>query len=494
MGYAFISYSTINQKQADALRTMLREYGVATWMASYDLTSGSNFPAEITKAVRECGCFVLLLSNASQESAAVATEVEMAVHTYKRPVIPIQTEELELNDAFRYYLQTIHIQRVYGIPEDAEGLAKILQEVARHTGRTAPAPQAPAKTAKAADDDPGQLTPREAYLLGREYFYKEGTRGNAMQAEKYLASSADRGYVHAQHLLGDFYYEGKSGKTDLQKAEKYYRLGVQQNDPCCKYNLALILEQKDPKAALALYGEAADQGNAQAMYLLGTYYLTGAFVEKQDLAVAAEFFRRAAELNYLPAVFRLALFTLDGIGGIPRDRDEGFRLTRLAADGGLAPAQLFWGQMLAAGDAGEKDPAEALRYFRMAAEQDYGPALSEVGRYYEQGKCGLRADPETAFKFYLRAAEKKDPMGLCRLGVCYEYGKGTDRDPKKAAECYRKAADRGYANAQYNLGLCYAGGIGVTENEEEAVRLFRLAAKQGNEHALGELKKRGLSV
>lgn len=104
-GYAFISYSTKNQKTADAMRDLLKESGIKTWMAPGDIPAGSKYAKVINRAVKDCACFILVLSEDSQNSVWVAKEVERAVN-YRKPIIPIQIEDVVLNDEFELYIST----------------------------------------------------------------------------------------------------------------------------------------------------------------------------------------------------------------------------------------------------------------------------------------------------------------------------------------------------------------------------------------------------
>ena len=57
--------------------------------------------------------------------------------------------------------------------------------------------------------------------------------------------------------------------------------------------------------------------------------------------------------------------------GVPQDDAEAVRWYRLAADQGLADAQFSLGVMYAIGDGVPKDDAEAARWYRLAADQGY---------------------------------------------------------------------------------------------------------------------------
>ncbi len=128
MGYTFISYSTKNQAEGDAVRNLFHKKGIRTWMAPYNIPVGSGYAAEIAQAIKNCACFVLLLSKSSQDSMWVDKEVERAL-SHKKSVIVIQLEDIILNDSFEFYLGNCQIQSVKKIDENAEGFRKILEAV-----------------------------------------------------------------------------------------------------------------------------------------------------------------------------------------------------------------------------------------------------------------------------------------------------------------------------------------------------------------------------
>ncbi|MBR4050472.1 MAG: toll/interleukin-1 receptor domain-containing protein [Clostridia bacterium] len=85
MGYAFISYSTKNKDSADGIKSLFNKNGIETWMAPNDIPAGSKYAEVISKALKNCSCLVLLLTNNSQNSLWVAKKVERAIN-YKKVI------------------------------------------------------------------------------------------------------------------------------------------------------------------------------------------------------------------------------------------------------------------------------------------------------------------------------------------------------------------------------------------------------------------------
>ena len=137
MGYAFISYSTKNQTQADAMRNLLSKNGIRTWMAPYDIPVGSQYAQVISQALKGCDCLVLMLSRDSQNSVWVGKEVERAVH-YRKPIFPVQLEEVVLNDAFELYISTDQLLPVRKVEENSREIRKLLLSILTCLEQTVP--------------------------------------------------------------------------------------------------------------------------------------------------------------------------------------------------------------------------------------------------------------------------------------------------------------------------------------------------------------------
>jgi uncharacterized protein len=88
-----------------------------------------------------------------------------------------------------------------------------------------------------------------------------------------------------------------------------------------------------------------------------------------------------------------------------------------------------------------------------------------------------------AVKWYRKAAEQNVADAQYNLGVCYANGQGVTEDDAESVKWFRKAAEQNLADAQYNLGVCYDSGEGVAKDEVEAYKWWLLAAAQGNDDA-----------
>ena len=104
---------------------------------------------------------------------------------------------------------------------------------------------------------------------------------------------------------------------------------------------------------------------------------------------------------------------------------------------------------------------------------------------------GVPEDHAEAVRWYRMAAEQGNAKAQNSLGDMYYRGEGIPEDHAEAARWSRLAAEQGHAEAQYNLGVMYDKGEGVPEDGTEAARWYRMAAEQG--HGPGAVRP-GLDV
>ena len=126
---------------------------------------------------------------------------------------------------------------------------------------------------------------------------------------------------------------------------------------------------------------------------------------------------------------------------------------------------------------------EAARWFGMAAEQGLAEAQLQLGSLYYKGQ-GVAQDFGQALYWFIQAAEHGNAEAQTNLGYIYDKAMaGVAQDYKKAVAWYRKAAEQGYANAQFDLGMMYYEGLGVLQDYIEAHKWLNLAASNGHPDA-----------
>ena len=160
------------------------------------------------------------------------------------------------------------------------------------------------------------------------------------------------------------------------------------------------------------------------------------------------------------------------------------------AQGGDAHAQFILGLCYESGRGVSKDAAQAIIWFRRAAEQGYDEAQYTLGCCYN-GDDGFPKNPGEAITWWGKAAAQGYADAEYCLGLSYFTGEGVAKNPAEAAKWWKKAAEQDHGDAQYFLGISYSQGFGVPKVQEQAVYWLRKAVTHGNENALAALKKLG---
>ena len=101
---------------------------------------------------------------------------------------------------------------------------------------------------------------------------------------------------------------------------------------------------------------------------------------------------------------------------------------------------------------------------------------------YDFGE-GVPENKAEAVKWYRLAAEKGFAQAPTNLGFMYRYGIGVPENDAEAVKWFRLGAEQGSAAAQHSLGFMYEKGDGVPQNNIRAYVWYSVAATQGHELA-----------
>ena len=110
--------------------------------------------------------------------------------------------------------------------------------------------------------------------------------------------------------------------------------------------------------------------------------------------------------------------------------------------------------------------AEAVSWYRIAADQGDADAQYNLGTMYAEG-IGVEEDDKAAVGWYLKAAELNHPRAQYEVGLEYGVGHEVEEDNKEEVKWYCKAAEQNVPQAQFSLGSAYFFGDGV---EKDVVR------------------------
>jgi TPR repeat protein len=157
----------------------------------------------------------------------------------------------------------------------------------------------------------------------------------------------------------------------------------------------------------ALFTRASEAGVSEASCLLFSAHLEG-WGGPKDKQEACRWLRRAADQGNACAQDTVAGFHMHGVPqlGFPQDGTEATRLYRLAADQGWAKSQSTLGSML------ERSPSTADEGFRLmesAAAQGIWSAMFNVAACYETGRHVTQNRDEALRRFRILADQGLEP-------------------------------------------------------------------------------------
>jgi TPR repeat protein len=138
--------------------------------------------------------------------------------------------------------------------------------------------------------------------------------------------------------------------------------------------------------------------------------------------------------NYPSFLYNRSLESLDG-KGTPEDPRKSFLLNAQAAESGLRDAVLAMGWFYLNGVGVEQDIQRAKRWYRKSARQGDPRAMFSLGQMaYDQ------RDHADALVWFKRAADKGHAKSLLCIGKLFWRGHGVPVDRKKAMALFQKAA------------------------------------------------------
>ncbi|SEQ47005.1 Sel1 repeat-containing protein [Virgibacillus subterraneus] len=309
-----------------------------------------------------------------------------------------------------------------------------------------------------------------------------------------LRELADTGNQQAQKEIGDIYFEGKLGTSNLKEALKWYTLAAE-NDyfiakekmDITKYKLAHQHLETDEEQlnGLQLLQELADTGNQQAQIEIGDIYFEGKLV-RSNLKEALKWYTLAAENNCSIAIERkkYLFLLLEATNNNPEAQYQVWEKYRkepsqilldkkplewllLSAENGYEQAQLTAGEYLL----DNQNVLDGLKWLRVVGKKGNWVAQTRLANYYENSN-----DRREFIKWYTRLAETGDELAQFKLVEYYEENEETN----EALRWYTVLAERGNISAQYKLGEYHFNNNPLSiESLIESLKWLEILTKNG---------------
>lgn len=154
-------------------------------------------------------------------------------------------------------------------------------------------------------------------------------------------------------------------------------------------------------------------------------------------------------------------------------------ITMIAESGNARAQSILAGRYFFEDRGVSENYAQAMYWWRRAAEQESEEAQRNIGTMYYHG-FGVPQDYIQAAYWWRKAAEQGSKEAQNMVAEMYYLGRGMSQDYEQATYWWRLAAEQGDEIAQKNLGTMYSHGRGVPQSSSQAEYWWRMAAKQGN--------------
>ncbi|RUU47286.1 peptidoglycan-binding protein [Mesorhizobium sp. M6A.T.Ce.TU.002.03.1.1] len=158
-------------------------------------------------------------------------------------------------------------------------------------------------------------------------------------------------------------------------------------------------------AGPAALRDAAAGGDAKALFEIGSRYAESSGV-KQDMAAAAKWYEKAAELGFAPAEYRIGNFYEKGTG-VARDVKKAKTWYQLAAEQGNASAMHNLAVLFAMAADGVTDNESAAHWFQAAADLGVKDSQFNLGILAAKG-VGMKQNLEESYKWFALVAKTGD--------------------------------------------------------------------------------------
>jgi hypothetical protein len=291
------------------------------------------------------------------------------------------------------------------------------------------------------------------------------TQENYAEGLPWLRRAAEAGNGGAAYSLAVCFRYGRGGPRDPAQALIWARKAVQNVAQMNPKGAAdahallarILLDQPSEMHDTEAFREAclaAQAGNAEGEYVLGSCYVKGAGVAK-DLATGVKWYLDAAQKNDPTAAGTIGAYYEKGIG-LPQNFSEALKWNKVSAEAGNTRAEYNLGRAYRDGLGTAINLDAALKWLRAAAkgdpnDQEYASALTEL-----QGRA-RSMDPEAAYK-----------EGIALVQAAKRDGGSMD----EALKALTSASDQGHVLATIALSALYRRGDHVPKNDELADTLI----------------------
>ncbi|MCC8180963.1 MAG: sel1 repeat family protein [Planctomycetes bacterium] len=304
--------------------------------------------------------------------------------------------------------------------------------------------------------------------LGKMFVDNERCPVDAEKGEYWLNRAAEKKSGAAHFWLGRLYERGIDGVPDYGKALSSYRAAFMFDNKLlddisrrlvfqpAKDDVFYGIKPHADKKTCEEFQKLIDRGNLSGLYLMAVLSYEGTGV-RQNYQEAYSYYERAMERGDLDSMFQLALI------------HHGIRKGYYKEDYQLA-----------------------AEYYRELLDEGYknGTLYNNLGSMYQKGHR-VKQNHAEAVKFYRLGADEGSNSAVVNLGYMLVNGTGVTKNMAEGVVLLKDGgARKGDSAALYNAGQIYEKGDGVPQNFAEAITCYELAVTLDNRSVLIESLRR----
>ena len=303
------------------------------------------------------------------------------------------------------------------------------------------------------------------------------------QEIKRIAAQAQAGDANSQFIFAECYNSGNGVTLSSGKAFHWYLQAAEQGHVQAQNEVAVSYFRgetvtKDMSKCFEWLSRAAEQNLPEGILNLGWYY----YAETDDIAAAAQCFRRAGELGNAEAQCWTGLAYLKG-EGFSQNYAEAVIWFRLAANAGNERAQNELGKCYLYGLGVLREQQEAIHWLQLAVDAAMPDAVMDLAFI-----SILKGEFKIALEMVSDPVKRDEGEKLWVLSRKYHEGDGVKKGASMWLDYCYKAAMLGHPRAQELYSDVVPELDGVSDYEQrQSVKFLHLAAVQGSPSAQNRL-------
>lgn len=307
-----------------------------------------------------------------------------------------------------------------------------------------------------------QGDPNGMFQLGSALLFGNGCTPDLAAAERWLKAAIEKGNSSAWVTLCVLFIQ----KNSVQEAIAYFSQNAEKNDPGAMFLLSSMIRKEKPQEADFWLEKAANLDLIPAQIELGKKQLESNLSGERQEGLERLLF--CAQQGNTDAMYILG-------NHFQEDRFEAEKWFQAAVSKGNFEAYLPLGRLYLS-SANLKKNAQAFQFFTIAAENGNAEAMYEVSLSYALGR-ERKADPALAHFWLKKSAEKENVLAMRDLGAQWI----SSEDPQLQSQGFvflQKAAQLGSHRAMLDLSHALRMGKGCPPDSQSSIQWLRKAMSE----------------